>query len=95
MSYIMHKWADSDNLAERLEMLVFCLQKVLADKNIDWDLPEDFNYLKFDSNDNEHEKLVKKYYEGLYEKFGRLIDEMSGECYVTNNRELPKLETKI
>jgi len=28
MSYMDHLWTDSDNLAERLEMLVFYLQEI-------------------------------------------------------------------
>jgi len=49
-----HAWINSENLSERLEMLVFCLQFVLANENIDWELPEDFNYLKFDPNNSKH-----------------------------------------
>jgi len=90
MGYVDHLWANSENLCERLEMLVFCLQVVLEGENIDWELPEDFKYLEFDSNNGEHYDLAKEYYEALYNKLGRLMDDMSGKHYVTDNCQLPK-----
>ncbi|MCL2156608.1 MAG: hypothetical protein FWH54_01145 [Methanobrevibacter sp.] len=90
MGYVDHLWTNSENLCERLEMLVFCLQVVLAGENIDWELPEDFKYLTFDSNKSEHYQLAKKYYEALYNNLGRLRDDMSGELFVTDTCKLPK-----
>jgi len=84
-----HMWINSKNLSERLEMLVFSLQEALASENIVFDLPEDFNYLKFDSNNDNHQKLAKEYHELLYEKMGRLIDNMTGENFVTDSHKLP------
>ena len=89
MSYMDHMWINSENLSERLEMLVFSLQEVLASENIDYDLPEDFNYLKFDSNNSDHQELAKKYHKLLYEKMGQLIDDMTGKDFVTDSRKLP------
>ncbi|MCL2114870.1 MAG: hypothetical protein FWH29_01440 [Methanobrevibacter sp.] len=88
MSYMDHMWINSENLSERLEMLVFCLQESLASENIPCELPEDFNYLKFDSNNSKHYELVKEYHEALYEKLGRLIDDMGGE-FLTDSCKLP------
>ena len=92
MSYMDHMWTNSENLSDRLEMLVFCLQDVLASNNIDWELPEDFNYLKFDPNNSKHKELAKEYHEALYEKLGRLIDDMSRESPLTDGRNLPNLK---
>ena len=89
MSYMGHEWMNSENSSERLEMLVFCLEFVLANENIDWELPEDFNYLKFDHNNIKHQELAKEYHELLYGKFGRLVDNMTGEAYVTDSCKLP------
>jgi hypothetical protein len=82
-----HLWEDSDNLSERLEMLVFYLQEILVNANIDYELPEDFKYLKFDCNNPKHHKLLELYYNELKD---RLMDDMSTEYYVTDNRELPR-----
>ena len=89
MSYMVHEWMNNENPSERLEMLVFSPEFVLANETIDWELPEDFNYLKFDLNNIKHQELAKEYHELLYEKFGRLVDNMTCENYLTNSCKLP------
>jgi hypothetical protein len=86
---MVHEWMNAENLSERLEILVFLLQVDLVKNNVDYELPEDFKYLQFDSNNIEHIKKAKELHNYLYVEAGRLLDEMTGKNYVTTSHKIP------